>query len=226
VLTYQYDTVGRLYAILSNQWSTVLDNLLYGEGGLYAWRWGNGALGGITADSDGRLATLESRGIQSLSFSYTGNDLIQSISDGANSALNSTFGWDGSGRLKQVNRANGDNQTLSYDAAGNRTGLTRSGVANTYQYTASGRDWLTQVGSRGYIWDGYGQMISDGIRTYGWDGFGRLTFAAGTTYSYNAFNQRVRKSGPSGTNDFVYGPSGDLLYESQSGTAYVTSVAR
>lgn len=221
VLTYQYDTVGRLYSILSNQWSTVLDNLLYGESGLFAWRWGNGVVGGITTDADGRLIALESRGIQSLGFSYTGNDLVQSISDGANPGLNSTFGWDGSGRLKQVTRANGDNQTVTYDVAGNRTGHTRAGVANSYQYTASGRDWLTQVGSRGYSWDGYGQMISDGIRSFGWDGFGRLASAAGTTYSYNAFNQRVRKSGGTGVNDFVYGPAGELLYESQSGTAYI-----
>lgn len=221
VLTYQYDTVGRLYSILSNQWPTVLDNLLYGESGLFAWRWGNGIVGGITTDSDGRLIALESRGIQSLGFSYTGNDLIQSISDGSNPSLNSTFGWDGSGRLKQVTRANGDNQTLMYDGAGNRTGHTRAVVANTYQYTASGRDWLTQVGSRGYSWDGYGQMISDGIRSYGWDGFGRLSSAAAHIYTYNAFNQRVRKSGTSGTNDFVYGSSGELLYESQNGTAYI-----
>lgn len=64
-------------------------------------------------------------------------------------------------------------------------------------------------------------MISDGLRNYTWDGFGRLASGGGAIFSYNAFNQRVRKTAPAGTNDFVYGPSGELLYESQTGTAYV-----
>jgi hypothetical protein len=36
-----------------------------------------------------------------------------------------------------------------------------------------------------------------------------------------SFNQHVRKVSGAGTNDFLDGPSGELLYESQTGTAYV-----
>ena len=167
-LTYQYDGYGRLARILSNQWGTVVDNLLYQAAvpGPYAWKWGNGDQRGLTYDTDGRLQKIESPGVQSLTFSYTANDLIQGITNGINGNLNSSFGWDGSGRLKQVNRADGDNQDITYDDAGNRKGHIR--------------DWLTQVGTQGYSWDGYGQLVSDGIRSYGWDGFGRLASAAGT----------------------------------------------
>jgi len=106
----------------------------------------------------------------------------------------------------------GDEQSIAGDMAGQGA---------SYQYGSSGRDWLTQVGGQSLGWDAHGQLLSDGVRSYSWDGFGRLASAAGSSYSYNAFNQRVRKTGPAGSNHFVYGPSGELLYESQSGTAYV-----
>jgi RHS repeat-associated protein len=222
-LTYQYDSYGRLARILSNQWSTVIDNLLYqaSASGPYAWKWGNGDKRGITQDTDGRLQKVESSGTQSLTFGYTANDLITSITDGISPTLNSSFSWDGSGRLKVVTRSNGDNQNVDYDTAGNRMNHTRAGVGNSYSYTTSGKDWLTNVGSKTYGWDLYGQMTSDGVRSYTWDQFGRLATGGGATFSYNAVNQRVRKVSAAGTNDFVYGPSGELLYESQTGTAYV-----
>jgi len=222
-LSYQYDGYGRLARILSNQWSPVIDNLLYQAAipGPYAWKWGNGDKRGLTLDTDGRLQKLESTGVQSLTFGYKPNDLIETITDAINPSLNSSFTWDGSGRLKQVTRTNGDNQNVAYDNAGNRTSHTRAGTGNTYSYTSTGKDWLTHVGSKTYGWDAYGQMTSDGVRSYTWDAFGRLATAGGATYSYNAFNQRVRKVSSAGTNHFVYGPSGELLYESQTGTAYV-----
>ncbi len=222
-LTYQYDGYGRLARILSNQWGTVIDNLLYQAAmpGPYAWKWGNGDQRGVTLDTDGRLQKLESTGAQSLTFGYTTNDLVGSITDGVNASLNSTFGWDGSGRLTSVSRSNGDNQNVVYDNAGNRTNHTRAGTGAGYLYATSGKDWLTHVGSKTYGWDSYGQMTSDGVRSYTWDGFGRLSSGGGATFTYNAFNQRVRKVSGAGTNDFVYGPSGELLYESQTGTAYV-----
>jgi len=224
ILTYQYDGYGRLARILSNQWGTVIDGLLYqtASGAMpYAWRWGNGDKRGVSFDADGRIQKIESSGVQALTFNYTANNLTQSISDGINPALNSSFTWDGSGRLKQVSRSNGDNQDISYDVAGNRTYHQRAGSGNNYQYNASGKDWLTQVGGRSYAWDDSGQMTSDSVNGYSWDGFGRLASVAGAGYSYNALNQRVRKTGSSGVNDFVYGPNGELLYESALGTAYV-----
>ncbi|WP_422015286.1 RHS repeat-associated core domain-containing protein [Roseateles sp.] len=223
VLTYQYDGYGRLARILSNQWSTVIDNLLYqaSASGPYAWKWGNGDKRGFTQDTDARLYKLESSGTQSLTFGYTSNDLISSITDGINPALNSGFTWDGSGRLKVLTRSNGDNQNVDYDNSGNRTSHIRAGTGNTYSYATSGKDWLTNVGSKTYGWDNYGQMTSDGVRSYTWDQFGRMATGGGATFSYNALNQRVRKASASGTNDFVYSPSGQLLYESLTGTAYV-----
>jgi len=136
-------------------------------------------------------------------------------------ALTAPFSWDGSGRVLTASRTSGDNEAMSYDTAGNRTNYTRAGVGASYSYATSGRDWLTNVGSRSYGWDASGQMTSDGVRTYGWDGFGRLNSAAGMQYQYNALNQRVRKTGSAGTNDFVCGPNGELLYESATGTAYI-----
>jgi len=222
----QYDGYGRFGRIQSNQaapWSTVIDNLLYQAAlpGPYAWKWGNGDKRGLTVDTDGRLQKIESSGVQQLSFGYTANDLIETVTDGINPGLNSSLIWDGSGRLKQVTRTNGDNQNVAYDNAGNRSSHNRAGTGNSYSYGTTGKDWLTNVGSKTYGWDGYGQMTSDGVRSYGWDGFGRLATAGGATYSYNAFNQRVRKVSTADTNNFVYGPSGELLYESQTGTAYV-----
>ncbi len=143
----------RLARILSNQWGTVIDNLLYQAAlpGPYAWRWGNGDKRGITLDADGRPQKIESPGVQSLAFGYTANDLVQGVTDGIDPSLNSSYGWDGSGRLTSVSRSNGDNQSIAYDTAGNRTNHN----GTSYQYGASGRDWLTQVSSRAYSWDGW-----------------------------------------------------------------------
>jgi YD repeat-containing protein len=184
----------------------MIDNLLYqaARPGPYAWKWGNGDKRGITLDTDGRLVKLETPGVQSLSYGYTANDQVQSISDGIVSGLSSSFSWDGSGRLKTVSRGNGDNQSVDYDLAGNRSSHTRAGQGASYQYGTSGRDWLTQVGGQSLGWDAHGQMLSDGPRSYSWDGFGRLASAAGSSYSYNALNQRVRKTGPACSNHFIY----------------------
>jgi len=72
--------------------------------------------------------------------------------------------------------------------------------------------------SRTLVYNGAGSLTSDGSKSFGYDAFGLLSavYVSGSlvaSYSSNAFNQRVYKSASGATKHFVYGPSGELLYE-------------
>jgi RHS repeat-associated protein len=125
----------------------------------------------------------------------------------------------------------GDAQAFTLNTTGDRTAQTRQGASYSYGY-ASNNHRLTLIsgnGSRSLGYDAAGNLISDSTaaRSLAYDGFSRLKSVAsnGTvvgSYLSNALNQRVYKSSNAGQTHYVYGPSGELLYEDgPTPTAYV-----
>jgi len=142
--------------------------------------------------------------------------------------LDQGFGYDQNSRLTSITTATAG-WTITYDANGNRTGVTLNGEPSTYTTEATSNR-LTGISNpaRSFTYDPTGNTITDSqgySATY--DASGRLaTITQGgvtTTYTYNAFGQRVRKvssTGPQSTVIFVYGEQGELLGEyDQTGAA-------
>jgi RHS repeat-associated protein len=129
----------------------------------------------------------------------------------------------------------GDNQTFEPDLNGNRKRHVRRNVAYDFVVDpASNRISSVSGGdSRSYTYDAVGNLrteVGPNVnRTYLYDEFNRLTIvqAPGNPwvahYVSNALNQRIYKStAAAGVRHFIYGPSGELLYEAgTNATAYV-----
>ena len=238
-LGYDYDAQGRLIRIRSGiaGWATVADSFLYqpAKNQRYAWRFGNQQIRWKVQDADLRLTELIGWGAQGTDFSYNNTDTLLGINDWGFSLQTSTFSYDLNDRLAGVARS-GDNQSFTLDSVGNRLGQVRSGLSYTYTMNpASGR--LASIGgatTRSYTYDAGGNLtleagVPTGDRRYLYDTFNRLRRVELASsqqpigqYVSNAFNQRANKTTSAGSTYFVYGPSGELLYEAgPTHSAYV-----
>ena len=237
-LDYGYDSAGRLARIGSNiaGWGTIADSFLYQPATDlgYAWRFGNAQLRWMVHDSDGRLTQLIGWGVQGTDFYYNNTDTLRWINDWAVPARSSTFGYDPNDRLSAVARS-GDDQGFTVDSVGNRTAQTRNSNSFTYALNAASNRVASVSGatSRSYSYDAVGNLQNESgpgfSRTYVYDEFNRKTIVQQPGnpwvghYISNAFGQRVYKStSPTGVQHFIYGPSGELLYETgPTHSAYV-----
>jgi len=146
----------------------------------------------------------------------------------------SGFGYDNVDRLTHVSRS-GDNQSFVIWPDGNRTGQTVEGTSYSYALRG-GSHWLDAISggvTRSFDYDAAGNLrISNtpgANQVLDYDSFNRLKqiTSNGTVvgrYGYSAaLNQRLWKTTASGTTRYVYGPGGELLYESgpSGNTAYV-----
>jgi RHS repeat-associated protein len=146
-----------------------------------------------------------------------------------------TLGYDEQDRLRTVTRS-ADNQRITLDAVGNRLSHTRDNETQTYiPDTASNRLSSISGGAlpRSFGYDAVGNLETETrpageTRSHGYDGFNRLsTFKINGVlrgdYRSNAFNQRAAKIAGGATTYFVYGPSGEMLYEATgtNTTAYL-----
>jgi RHS repeat-associated protein len=227
ILRHSYDGYGRLagqsvYA--GGVWRATADAFLYQPATewLYAWRFGNGSGRLLTLDTDGRLTQLVS-GPQSLVYGYNNTNTFASITDAAYPALSTTFTYGLSDRLLSASRS-GDAQSFTWDTVGNRTSHTRAGVSYSFAHSSQGNQISSITGgvSRNFSYDSVGNTASEsgsfGNRSYGYDTFNRLSsfYLNGTLtgdYRNNALNQRAYKGAAGGGTRFIYGPSGELLYE-------------
>ena len=118
----------------------------------------------------------------------------------------------------------GDAQGFGWDAVGNRTSHSRAGLSYAIGLDPLANRNFTISGStsRSFGYDAAGNLASDarpdGTRTFGYDSFNRLGgfyFNGALTGDYrsNALNQRVWKSAAGAVKRFVYGPSGEMLFE-------------
>lgn len=238
-LGYSYDSVGRPSAVTSNiggVWSTIANRMLYqpATSELYGWSFGNGRGRGITFDTDKRVAALTSPGVQGLRFDYNTTDTIQRRSDDV-WGLSSSFSYNNVDRLTQVSGSI-EYRVFNLDQTGNRTSVNFGYPIETYTFQ-SGTNRLSSITSnisggtnRRFIYDNAGNLTSEnrngGAVTFQYDPFGRMNWYSNGnitgSYSSNALNQRVYKTSQSSARFFVYGPSGELLYEhGATPTSYV-----
>ena len=238
---------GKLTAMTVNVGGTV-SNLITGVryrafGPATGWTHGNGLTRNLYYDQnynagDQRLTGITTMNggstLQSLLKTYDANDRITGITNYTNTSLTQQYAYDGVSRLTGVTSPSG-NQSLVYDANGNRTRLDWS-LATVYNISTSNNRVLTDSLSYGY--DGRGNRSSQSwngsTASYMYDGFNRqtqvsrtaastytfpnyasVTLPAGTnTYGYNAYNERVWKAAPShGYYRYVYAPGGRLMSE-------------
>lgn len=220
-LSYAYDGNGRI-ASISRGGTVIVDSLLYQPGSNvpYAWRYSNGVARIANADGDGRVTQLQATGAQSLTLGYNNTNTINSISDAIYGSQNSAFTYDVNDRLAAVTRS-GDNQSFSYDLVGNRTAASRAGSSSTFSYGTSSNQLNSISGgtNRSLSYDASGNLTGDSAKSFSYDGFDRLVAVSlnGVTvgsYLNNALGQRVSKTAGGVTTRFVYGASGELLYES------------
>jgi RHS repeat-associated protein len=235
VINYQYDSVGRIASITSNQgaWSTIADSFLYQpvSGQRYAWRFGNNKPRKVTYDADGRTTSLYGGG-QHVDIEYSPVDNLTKMTDYGNPAQSQVLDYDMADRVTSIWR-DGDSQFFSIDQAGNRTLHTRKNTGYNFVPDASSNrlsSWSGNGQFRNFTYDAIGNVVSesrhDGYRTYMYDTFNRIfgINVNGTVSAYrsNALNQRVYRY-VAGTATFaIYGPQGELLAELNSvGTSYV-----
>ncbi|WP_277604612.1 RHS repeat domain-containing protein [Pelomonas sp. CA6] len=142
-------------------------------------------------------------------------------------ALNQSFAYDELDRLTGITTPT-DAWTLTYDANGNRTGITHNGSMRGYSIAASSNR-LEQISNpaRSLTYDAAGNTISDSATPapgytaiYRLDNrLGSLTRAGTTThYSYNPQGQRIRKQSVAGSTHYVYAMTGQLLGEYSGAT--------
>ena len=225
---FEYDAIGRVSRMTSNvagPGSVLADNILYQPVGSspYAWRYGNGIQRVANTDADGRLTNLLATGQQSKQYGYSATDTITSISDGIDANQTSSFTYDSVERLTSVAKPN-DPQSFTWDLMGNRLSHNRAGSSYGYVYPAASNKLqsLQSAKNRTYSYDVVGNLGqssgSDGVQQFGYDAFNRLGafYKDGVLTGYypsNALNQRVYKGANSSATRYVYGPSGELLYE-------------
>lgn len=187
-------------------------------------KFGNNALRTQTYDTDYRLKSIVSIGIQSLTYSINANDLVWKITNGIDSTLTQTYAYDEESRLTSANATAG-NQSWGFDANGNREWHTWGGSTDDYVPNGVGNFIPAVNGTRSKTFTadpgGIGNTISKGgyggSYTYGYDGLNRMVSVGSTTYTYNALGQRVRKVGPLGNFSYLVAPSGELLGETANG---------
>ncbi|MDP9123056.1 MAG: DUF6531 domain-containing protein [Pseudomonadota bacterium] len=220
-LSYGYDGVGRVASISSNLsgvGATIANNFVFQpvSGSAAGWRFGNGSGRLVVQDTDGRVTSVSSPGIHSLSFSFNATNTISGITDGVYSSQSETLDYDANDRLWHVNRSS-DPQVFVWDTSGNLTSQTRGGVTTTPAYAPSSNR-LSTFGSRSFSYTGAGQTYTDGAKAYSRDEFDLMAAAYVNnalvgSYRSNALSQRVYKGAGGSATSFVYGPSGEMLSE-------------
>jgi RHS repeat-associated protein len=112
----------------------------------------------------------------------------------------------------------------SYDAWANRQSQnTTSGSCYSPSHAVLPNNRIS-----GYSYDAAGNMTSDASHTYTYDAENRLTAVDGGTtaaYVYNSSGQRIAKTTPAGTTEYLYDQSGNVVSEintsAQPATNYV-----
>jgi YD repeat-containing protein len=181
-----------------------------------SWTSSNGLANTLGYDGDGRLTGISVPGVQNLAFAYDDADRLSRITNGINSALTQSFGYDALSRLTSV-ASTASNESYQYDSTGNRIGQTINGVSTPGTIdVASNR--LTSFGASALGYDANGNTTTvAGVATYHYDAFNRMDSAGGASYYVNPEGQRLRKSGSGGTSYFAPDLSNAMLSEYSGG---------
>jgi RHS repeat-associated protein len=166
------------------------------------------------------------------SFQYTLGPSGKRLSVLEASGTKTTWTYDPAYRLTEEDVTNGSGNPVSttsfaYDAAGNRTAVTRNGTTIHYQYNAL--DQLTSAGTVQYSYDGRGNLVqvndpAAGITAYTYDAANRMISAgmpAGVTafYSYDGDGRLVQRSMGGVNRNYFWNEIsqlGDILFETNT----------
>jgi len=117
-----------------------------------------------------------------------------------------------------------NNQTFSYDAAGN---ITFNSAVGSYTYPvpngANHPHAPLTAGSRSFTYDANGNTLSDGSRTFTYDGENRATGVAGVAYVYGPDGARLRKTTGTATTLYL---GDDFEFSGGVWTKYLTAEAK
>jgi RHS repeat-associated protein len=222
---YSYGRIKAMTATINGATYNVATGIQYQPFGPAAnWTYGNGLTRLLPRDLDGRLTGALTRNgstnIQNLGYTYNANDHVTKLTNGVNSALTQSYGYDALGRLTSVAASNAD-QAFAWDKTGNRTSHTWGGATDTYNTSSTSNRLLSLSGPRpkSFSLDANGNVTAGAGASYTYDAHNRLVQAVkgGVTTSYwvNALGQRTYKTlaAPGTATGFLYGPSGLLEVE-------------
>lgn len=212
VTTYTYDALNRLTSILNP--SNLLTAFQYDNAGRLTQQTnGNGTKTLYTYDSADRVLSIshqksDNTVLKSFTYTYDSKSNRLTMTDENNGVT--TYTYDNADRLTAVNYADGQTETFTYDAAGNRTQLVKNSVPTAYTYDEADR--LLTAGSATYTFDANGNMTqkvdATGTTTSAYDGEDRLISvtlpnAQVITFQYDPFGNRLVKNAPGDVTRFV-----------------------
>ncbi|ARI82599.1 VWA domain-containing protein [Microcystis aeruginosa] len=189
---YTYDTVGRLKSLTNGTGQNIITYDYDSAGRLIKETNGNGTYTTYEYDLQDQLTKLvnyKANNTVNSQYQYTYDNLGRRTTM---TTLEGVFqyGYDAIGQLTSVITPTNRTITYTYDAAGNRIGVTDSGV--TTNYTTNNLNQYSNVGNGVYTYDTDGNLIS---KTQG---------GQTSNYTYDAESRLVKVVTPSGTWDYEY----------------------
>ncbi len=165
--------------------------------------------------------------IRSQGLNADGTPVVDSNGNPVFTGRTEVYGYDNSNQLTNVDYGDGQTQSYSFDAMGNRLSKTDSGggIGGTESYSYNSANMLLTRGVNTYTNDANGNTLTGGGRTNTWDSANRLVQCVNgsttSTFTYAADGIRHRSVVNGTTTDFVLDAS-MFVRELRSGTAYAT----
>ena len=142
-------------------------------------------------------------------YDNAGQRLTNTITVGNGGSRTEQYGYDDVNRLVAVNYGDGQTQSYTFDAMGNRLSKTDAGggINGTENYTYNNANMLLSRAGNAYTNDANGNTLTGGGRTNTWDSENRMTQCVynGTTsqFTYAADGLRHRSVVNGVTTDFA-----------------------
>lgn len=228
-VTYGYDPWGRVNAIAWNWIPNGSFTFEYMPAGQYRkMAFPNGQTRNFSYDNQGRLTNVTNSGpggnlLASFDYGYdtdwgTGTNTmlgqrtsvyVTAMPGTTNLEVGTTkYRYDPSYQLIRADHPNGQYETWTYDAIGNRT----STLTSTYTYYKNGQNPLNGQRLRSYsagfpdlLYDANGNLTGSTNlpNTYVWDYAGRLTSSSGVSYAYDHLGRRRSATSGNSTTKYV-----------------------
>ena len=165
--------------------------------------------------------------IRSQGLNADGTPIVDANGNPVFSGRTEVYGYDNSNQLTSVDYGDGQTQSYSFDAMGNRLSKTDTGggIGGTESYSYNSANMLLTRGVNTYTNDANGNTLTGGGRTNTWDSANRLVQCVNgsttSTFTYAADGIRHRSVVNGTTTDFVLDAS-MFVRELRGGSAYAT----
>ncbi len=233
VVNYRFDDSGLVsdITLLDGESETALiTGVSYGEtDALLSFSRANGINSTYSyyADGSNRLQSINASGVASFSLFVESpidtlkngfRTTVQSLELGYNKISNivsrrdevsgdsEVFSYDDLNQITNYNLNNVYTRSWVYNSIGNISSITEDAIKN-YVYSSDRSQILTQVGNVTYVFDAFGNLVSDGSRTLSYDWNNRPTSitkdSVSTSYFYDEEGIRVKKINANSTSIFI-----------------------